>query len=101
MNVKFLGFERSREDEKHLGVATVIYDDKILLRYKVVQTEQGGVFVTAPSYKDPGEQWQKWFVIDSNIAQEQIIKIVKENIGNSPSVPASSESPVDDETIPF
>lgn len=83
MNIKFLGFEKSREDEKHLGIATIVYEDRILLRYKVIQADNGGIFISAPSFKDTSDQWQKWFLIDSNIAQEYISKLIKENISGS------------------
>jgi DNA-binding cell septation regulator SpoVG len=79
MDIKFLKFELAKPDDKYLGMATIISDHKIMLTYKVVETERG-MFIAPPSYKDSNDEWQKFFIIDSQIAEESIRALIKSEV---------------------
>lgn len=96
MEIKFLKYEETPND-KSKGVATVVYNNNILLRYKVMPGKDGkGIFIVPPSMKI-NEEFYDTFTIDSNIAKEEIISIIRKNITKAP----IQTAPFSSEDIPF
>jgi len=80
MNVKFVEFKKIF-GEKHLGIASVILDDKILLRYKILPGKDGKGFYPKPgSYKTENGQYVEAFVLDSNFVKETIENVIREHV---------------------
>ena len=81
--IKFIEFKPT-PNEKHIGIATVLYDSKIYLRYKISPGKSGGYYPNCASYKvtdDEGnEGYIPAFLIESNMLKEQIESCVKSNI---------------------
>ena len=67
--------------EKHLGLVSIIYNG-IILRYKIVQSEKGGlmVFAFATKVKDPITQEEKWLKsveIDSTSEHKRVEEFIR------------------------
>jgi hypothetical protein len=81
--VEFLSFDETPE-EKYLGVASIRFFGRIILRYKVQKTKDGnGIFIAAPSFKktDPsGEHWCQWFMLDSMSQNESVTNLIKTKV---------------------
>ena len=76
--IKFISYTET-PGEKHLGVAAISWDDKILLRYKVQLGKNGGTYLSPPAFKI-GDSYVGGFIIDSNIIVDEIEKVIKDNI---------------------
>lgn len=75
--IKFVSFERV-VGEKFLGVASVVYDGKIMLRYKVFPAKEGkGVFFSTGSIKK-GESYLPAFEFDSNFLKNDVERCIRE-----------------------
>lgn len=75
-DIEILKFEET-PDQKFLGVATVRLFRAVVLRYKVVEKNDGsGYFITAPSYKrefeDGSNKWTVWHMLDSQVFSEEV-----------------------------
>ena len=66
--------------EKHLGVATVILDDKFMFRYKVSPGKDGKGFYCKPATHKMGEEYIPSFIIDSNFITESIMNCLRDNV---------------------
>ncbi len=81
-NIEFLNYTPT-PTEKHLGVATVRYDRKFILRYKIAPNPKGeNLFVNAPSLKvdDSDKPYKPAFEIDSKYESEELEKFILQNV---------------------
>ena len=79
MNIKFIEFKKVF-GEKHLGIASVILDDKIMLRYRIVPGKDGkGFWCKPPSYKI-GDVYVDAFEIDSNFVKSAIEATIRDHV---------------------
>ncbi len=98
---QFIKFEPT-PGEKHIGIATVNFHGKIILRYKIVPNKDGSSFFPAPgSYKMPGAdgEYKPCFTVDSNSEREEIEELIKANVRNYLShnrapQPAAPQAPI-------
>ena len=63
--------------EKHLGIAIVRYFGKIILRYKVMASQEGGYWVSPGSAKigvkrDGKDNYEEWFQLDSSFDRDEM-----------------------------
>lgn len=80
MNVKFVDYVLI-PGEKHLGIASVIVDDKFLFRFKAQPGKDGkGMYFQPASHKMPDESYVPSFVIDSNFLKEAIETCIRNGI---------------------
>ena len=95
MNPKFVKYEKNNDiDAKFLGIATIsIFDGKLVLRYKVQSGKNGGIFAAAMSSKQ-NDEWHPAFTIDSNIANQEIISLIKQGMNNKE--PVATQTKFDD-----
>lgn len=88
--------------EKHLGVATINFNDQLYLRYKVQPGKDGkGHFFSPASHKMPGDTYVPSFVIDSNFVKEKISTVIKNGISTSSVFKPNKQVLDDHEEIPF
>lgn len=82
-NIEFLNYIPT-PNEKHLGIATIRIDKRIILRYKIVPMKEGsGYFPTASSYKiteDGVDRYIPAFILDSNFEKEEVESLIKSNV---------------------
>lgn len=104
-DIEFLKYQPTPE-EKYLGVASVRYLQRIVLRYKIVMKKDGkGYFAVPAAYKVDEDTFISAFMIDSRAEEEEIISVVRAGI--KPFVQEqldaqhSAFSPSDNEEIPF
>ena len=74
---------RPTPGEKHLGIATILINNLIYLRYKITTGKNGGYFPNPPSYKVTeygAESYISAFVIESNMLKEQVDACLKTNV---------------------
>ena len=68
--------------EKHLGIAIVRWLGKIILRYKVMQSQDGsGYWVAAGSAKigvkrDGKDNYEEWFQLDSSFDRDEMKEFI-------------------------
>lgn len=79
-NIEFISFIPT-PGEKALGIASILYNG-LILRFKIIQSEKGGLFVQALSckVKDPisgEEKWLKAVTIDSNAEHERVDAFIR------------------------
>lgn len=100
--IKFVEFI-STPDEKHVGIVTINYDDKMLLRYKAMKrNDNGNLFFKPASYKI-GEEYVDAFMFDSRILEAEIDRVIREGIKGH-SVHFSKidiQSAIENDTVPF
>lgn len=79
--IEFLSYVETPE-EKYMGIATVLYDGAIMLRYKVQQSKEGsGFYVSAPSFKDVvNDEWLEWHSIDSKSQTAAINTVIRNHV---------------------
>ena len=86
MDIKFIEYKLT-PGEKHLGIVTILFDNKIFLRYRISEGKDGkGMFPSPASYKiaEGGvDSYLPAFVIDSRMLHEQIMTIIKQGIHES------------------
>lgn len=80
MKIEFVDFKPTPSEDKQHGVATVIYDDKIMLRYKVQKGKDGKGFYLKPATHKVGDDYIPSFVIDSNFATSAIDNCLRDNL---------------------
>lgn len=72
------------ENESFLGIATVSYLGRLILRYKISPTKDGkSFFASAASYKmkrDGEDVYVPCFMIDSRIEEDEIREIVRSGV---------------------
>lgn len=81
-NVKFIDYKPT-PGEKHLGIATVLINDIVYLRYKIVTGKNGGFFPNAASYRFSEfgvETYLPAFVIESNFLKEQVEQAIRTGV---------------------
>lgn len=71
--------------EKHLGIATVCFHDKIILRFKVIPNKEGqGFFFGTSAFKisKEGEEdrYIESFIIDSRFENENLQEFLRSNV---------------------
>lgn len=107
MDFKFIKYEPT-PNEKHLGIATVKAYDKIILRYKIVQTKDGtGIFPAPASYKmslNGEDRYISAFTVDSVSDNDDLSAMIKREAskaisGNS--VFTKTQSIEEIEEVPF
>lgn len=86
MNFEFVCFELSPL-EKHVGIVSVKAYGKILLKYKVIknQEDSNSYYLARPKIRnkqEKGEIYIPAFVIDSQIDNEELFALVRENIND-------------------
>lgn len=92
---------------KFLGLADVLLDEKILLRFKIVEGKGGkGSYPVAASYcveTTEGNIFYPAFMIDSRIIQEEIDSQIRKKIAATKGTPKAkvSHEPEPDDQIPF
>lgn len=97
MKIKFVDFKET-PNEKHIGIATVNFEDKIYLRFKVMPRKDGpGYYCVTSAFKISPEEYIPSFVIDSNYLKEQIELEIKKNVENY----IIKKTSVFDQDIPF
>lgn len=102
MDIKFIEYKLT-PGEKHLGIVTILLDSKIFLRYRISEGKDGkGMFPSAASYKvtEGGvDAYLPAFVIDSRMAHEQIMTVIKQGIHDSaqPKAPIKTNASIHDE----
>jgi hypothetical protein len=86
MDIKFIEYKLT-PGEKHLGIVTILFDNKIFLRYRISEGKDGkGMFPSPASYRitEGGvDSYLPAFVIDSRMLHEQIMTIIKQGIHES------------------
>jgi hypothetical protein len=80
MKIDFVDFKITPSEIKQLGVATICYDDKIWLRYKVQPGKDGKGFYLKPASHKIEEEYIPAFVIDSNFVNTAIDDCLRENL---------------------
>lgn len=66
--------------EKHLGIVTITYLGKMLLRYKIMPNKEGsGFYPLMASYK-LGDQYVTAFMLDSNIEKSELDNFIREKV---------------------
>lgn len=74
------------QGEKYLGIAIVRWFGKIILRYKVMQSQDGqGYWVAAGSAKigkkrDGSDNYEEWFQLDSSYDREEMKEFILMNV---------------------
>jgi len=73
------------QGEKHLGIAIVRWLGKIILRYKVMQSHDGGYWVAAGSAKigvkhDGKDNYEEWFQLDSSYDRDEMKDFILQNV---------------------
>ena len=80
---EFLGYTAT-PNEKHLGIASVKYMGKIVLRYKIVPKKDGSAwFPNAASYKivENGEdRYTAAFMLDSHSESEDMMNFIRKHV---------------------
>lgn len=72
--------------EKHLGIAIVRWLGKIILRYKVMQSQDGsGYWVAAGSAKigvkrDGKDNYEEWFQLDSSYDRDEMKEFILQHV---------------------
>lgn len=72
--------------EKHIGIAIVRWLGKIILRYKILPSQDGsGYWVSAGSTKmglrpDGKDKYEEWFQLDSSYDKEEMKDFVLANV---------------------
>ena len=79
MNIKFIEFKKVF-GEKHFGIASVILDDKIMLRYRIVPGKDGKGFYCKPASHKIGENYVDSFEIDSNFLKNAIDSTIRDHV---------------------
>jgi len=90
-NFQFISYAPT-PGEKHLGIATINYHGKLILRYKIMPTKDGSNFFPVPAAYKVGETYQSAFTLDSNIEKEEVENLIKIHVKKSIQS-ASSSSP--------
>ncbi len=96
--VKFIEYKIT-PGEKHLGIVTILINNIIYLRYKMMAGKSGGTYPNAPSYKvseNGTDSYIPAIVVESNMLNEQIKECIKRNISQAAptySNPYSSSDP--------
>ena len=80
MKIEFIDYKPTPLEEKQLGVATVSYDDKIWLRYKVQKGKDDKGFYLKPASHKIGEEYTPSFIVDSNFMNTTIDDCIRENL---------------------
>jgi hypothetical protein len=79
MKIEFVEFSKVY-GEKHLGIATVNFDDLMYLRYKVQPGKDGkGYFFQCASYK-VGEEYVPSFLINQRFHEAAVDKVLREGV---------------------
>jgi hypothetical protein len=115
-SVKFYEY-KATPNEKHLGIITILVNDIIFLRYKVMAGKTGGHFPNPPSYKiteNGVDTYIPAFIIESNMLKEEVDACIKSNVKRILEAPVATSTqtqyphtfnaaprPVVDEDIPF
>lgn len=74
------------QGEKHLGIAIVRWLGKIILRYKVMQSQDGtGYWVAAGSAKigvkrDGKDNYEEWFQLDSSYDRDEMKEFILQHV---------------------
>lgn len=100
--IKFLDF-KSTPDEKHVGIVTVNYDDKMLLRYKVMKRNDNGNLFFKPAAYKVGEDYLDAFMFDSRILENEIDSCIRDGIRGYSVHPLKEDvqSAIDNDSVPF
>ena len=100
--IKFVDF-KSTPDEKHVGIVTINYDDKMLLRYKVMKRNDNGNLFFKPAAYKIGEEYLDAFMFDSRILENEIDSCIRDGIrGYSVHhAKTTAQSSVEDDSVPF
>ena len=102
MDIKFIEYKMT-PGEKHLGIVTILLDDKIFLNYRISEGKDGkGMFPSPASYKitEGGlESYIPAFVIDSRRTHDQIMALIRQEIHDSakPKAPTKTSASVKDD----
>jgi hypothetical protein len=80
MKIEFIDFKATPSEDKQHGVATVSYDDKIWLRYKVQKGKDGKGYYLKPATHKIGDEYIPAFVIDSNFVNTAIDQCLRDNL---------------------
>lgn len=95
----FISFDETPSVENQLGIATIVYDDEILLRFKITPNPKGGFYIGRSAVK--GEpQGDKMVWLDSHTSERQstklqLEKVIRENVDRA--LNPNSEMPEDDD----
>ncbi len=104
MKIEFVDFKPT-PNEKYVGIATINFDDKIYLRFKVIPKKDAAGYFCAPSSLKAsgpdGDEYLPCFVIDSNFIKERIDSEIRKNVMRFMTEPAPSRSVFSNEEIPF
>lgn len=86
--------------EKHLGLATILAYEKMMLRFKVIPNKEGNnFFFGEASYRlqtPNGDSYLPSFMVDSRSEQAELERIMREGVNrsiNRTSASASQNSP--------
>jgi hypothetical protein len=81
-DVKFTDY-KATPGEKHLGIATVLINNIIFLRYKIMTGKQGGHYPNIASYKitEYGtDSYMPAWIIESNMLKEKVHETILSNV---------------------
>lgn len=78
MKIEFVEYEKV-ENEKYLGIATVNFDDRVYLRFKVANGKNGGLWFQPASYK-VGDKYVSCFEIDSTAVRKSVDDCIRNGI---------------------
>jgi hypothetical protein len=77
MKIEFLDYTPT-PTEKHLGIASVMIDDIIVLKYKIVPGKQDkGFYIQTSSLKTSETDYTPSFIVDSRKDEESIKETIR------------------------
>lgn len=109
-SMKFISYEPTPSIEKQRGIATILLDEKYIVRIKLVDKKDGGTFLAFGNLQgepDAGQKtWLTCFDADRNSHREQIFAYVRGEISKQSASPRGArpplgEPPVPDDDCPF
>ena len=102
MDIQFIDYIQTPNQDKQLGIAAINYGD-ILLRFKVQQGKDGHGFFISPASHKIGDRYVGSFEIDSKREHDKIIEMVRENVQTrmNPSKYKDNVTAKDFDEVPF
>ncbi len=76
---EFIKFEPT-PTEKHFGIATVKLFDKVIAKFKMINTKDGSAFFPAAPSLKLGESYVSAFMLDSQSEKEELDNLIKHNV---------------------
>lgn len=83
--IKFLSYDETPSVEGQKGIATILFMDEIILRYKLVNKKDGsGYFIASATLKaEPDGDKSNWvdaFTLERNSSKEEILSLIRAEV---------------------